>query len=117
LRATNDLDSIYVINNKVRKVKQSGETLVDRNPIQEHLRVFAPQSPSENRCELTRRAGLRHRYTGNFPQRICDATRLFDFEVLRPDHSHTRRRFPLGRLDTRGTDDDFSGFRFRIRKR
>ena len=56
------------------KLNTPCKALVDRDPIQQNLRVLAAQTPCEHRRQLTRRSALRDRHTRHFSQRIRDAT-------------------------------------------
>src|SRR6266403_3275846 len=61
LRTANDFDPLDVVRGQVRKIKLTGETLIDRNAVEQHLSVCAIQAARKNRCELTRCPGLDNR--------------------------------------------------------
>ena len=59
--------------------------MIDRNAIEQDLRVFAAQSARKHRRQLTGRAGLHDGEPGHFAQRIRDAFDLFLLQILREE--------------------------------
>ena len=72
---------------QVGEVEEAGETLVDWDAVDQHLGVFAAQTPCENGSELSRRPGLHDRESRHLPQGIGHAFGLVDVKILRRDHA------------------------------
>ena len=76
LRAALDLDALDAVAGQVREIERAGQPLVERDAVDEHLRLLAFQAARENAGELSRRAGLRHGDAGHGAQGIGDAVGL-----------------------------------------
>ena len=108
LRAALHLDPSEAVAGQVREVERTGESLVDRHAVDEHLRVLAFQPADENAGELARRAGLRHGEAGHVAQGVGHALGLALGEFLGGDHGNVGRRLVLRHRQPRGRDDDGS---------
>ena len=73
LRTAHDFDPIDIVRRQVGEIEEPSETLIDRNAIEQNLRVFAAQSARENRRELTGRPRLHDRKSRNLAQCIRHA--------------------------------------------
>jgi hypothetical protein len=91
--------------------------LIDRNAIEQDLRVFAAQAAHKHRRELTGCPGLHDGETGHFAERIRDAVDLFLLEILRENHANGRGRIFFRNRNARRADDDLCAFSLRQSRR
>ena len=92
LRTAGDFDSADVVRREVGKIELTGQSLIDRNAIEQDLHVLARQSAHEDRRQLPRRSGLDHIKARDFAKSITDALDLFMIDILRIDHAHAGGR-------------------------
>src|SRR5438445_9979173 len=57
LWAARDFDSVDVVGRQIREIELAGESLIDRDSIEQALHFLARQSAHENRRDLSRRSG------------------------------------------------------------
>ena len=91
LRPAHDLDPVDIVRGEVGKIECALQTLINRNAVEQNLRVFAAQSTHEHRGQLAGRPGLHHGQARHFAQRIAHALDLFLLEVFRGDHASRLR--------------------------
>ena len=77
LRPPHNLDPVDVVGGNVGEVHSASQTLVDRNAVEQHLRVFTWQPAHENGSQLTGGSSLHHGQPRHFAERI--ATRWICF--------------------------------------
>src|SRR5207247_9588991 len=77
LRAARDFNSPDVVRREVGKIKLTGESLIDRNAIEQDLHVLARQTAQENRGQLTGSSSLNDGKSRNFTQRVGHPLDLF----------------------------------------
>jgi len=112
LRTANDFNPLDVVRGQVREIKLTGETLIDRNAVEEHLGMRAIQTAREHGSELTWCSCLHNRQSGNSAKRVAHALDLFLFNIFRRDHAHAGGRFLFGNFGARSGNDHRFGRRF-----
>src|SRR5439155_26467887 len=88
LRTAGDFDPVDVVRREVGKIELAGQSLIDRNAIEQDLHVLARQTAQENRGQLTGSSSLNDGKSRNFTQRVGHAFDLFVVDLLRINHRH-----------------------------
>ena len=88
LRPTHNFDPVDIIDGQISEIKRARQTLIDRDAIEQDLRVLAAQSAGENRRQLAGCSGLNNGQPRHFAERITDALDLFLLEIFRSNHAH-----------------------------
>ena len=77
LWTTHNFDSANVIRSQICEIKCALQTLIDRNAVEQYLRVLAAQSAREHGGQLPGGASLNNRQPRNFAQGVTDTLDLF----------------------------------------
>ena len=82
LRPARYFDSIDVVRRQIGKIKLTGQSLINRDPVEQDLHVLARQSAHKNGSELAGCAGLNHSQSRHFSKRVRNTLDLFIIDVL-----------------------------------
>ena len=106
LRPAHNLDPVDIVRGEVGKIKCALQALIDRNAVEQNLRVFAAKSAGKDRRQLAGHSGLHYGQPRHFAQSIADALDLFLLQLLRVDHARACGRLVQRNIETRGRDHD-----------
>ena len=82
LRSAHHFDAIEIVDGEIGEIHQTGESLINWNPVEQDLSMFAAQSAGEHGSELAGRPALHNGKAWHFAQGVGDTLDLFFFEIL-----------------------------------
>ena len=108
LRPALHLDAAQAVAGQVGEIEEPGQPLVDRDAVDEHLRMPAFQPAGKHAGELPRRAGLHDVQPRHGAQGVGHPVGLPFGQLVTGDDRHRRRRSVLRHRQARGGDDHSS---------